>query len=90
MTALKHHTSKLQNFEDLASVNTFGFRGEALSSLTALGELVVTTATKEQAPRGTRLEYDSNGKLVSRNAVARSVCSDVIGVCMQGLFKYLF
>lgn len=54
-------------------MDTFGFRGEALSSLTALGELVVTTATKEQAPRGTRLEYDADGKLVSRSAVARSV-----------------
>ncbi|KAI7875778.1 DNA mismatch repair protein MutL [Lichtheimia hyalospora FSU 10163] len=75
--ALKHHTSKLQNFEDLARVNTFGFRGEALSSLTALGELVVTTATKDQAPRGTRLEYDADGKLVSRSAVARSMGTTV-------------
>ena len=40
--ALKHHTSKLFNFNDLNSVSSFGFRGEALNALCELsGKLIV-------------------------------------------------
>ncbi|KAG0163449.1 Mismatch repair endonuclease pms2, partial [Apophysomyces sp. BC1015] len=69
--ALKHYTSKLQTFEDLEKVTTFGFRGEALSSLCALTEVAIVTATSEQAPKGVRLEYDANGKLISQTPTAR-------------------
>jgi DNA mismatch repair protein PMS2 len=74
-TALKHHTSKLASFSDLTSVLTFGFRGEALSSLCALAESVtVTTATATQAPMGTILVFDKAGRLTSSNGkVARQV-----------------
>ncbi len=73
--ALKHHTSKLASFSDLTSVLTFGFRGEALSSLCALSESVtITTTTATQAPMGTILVFDKAGHLTSSNGkVARQV-----------------
>ncbi|XP_061083267.1 mismatch repair endonuclease PMS2 [Conger conger] len=62
---LKHYTSKLSSFSDLIHVETFGFRGEALSSLCALSDLSVVTC-HESAQVGTRLVFDHNGKLTQR------------------------
>ncbi|XP_063284941.1 mismatch repair endonuclease PMS2 [Pelobates fuscus] len=67
---LKHHTSKIQDFSDLVSVETFGFRGEALSSLCALSDLVICTCHKSAAV-GTRLVFDQNGKIVQKSPFPR-------------------
>jgi DNA mismatch repair ATPase MutL len=39
----------MSKFSDLAGLTSFGFRGEALSSLCALCDLSVVTRTREQA-----------------------------------------
>ncbi|KAM9920555.1 hypothetical protein OXX59_007135 [Metschnikowia pulcherrima] len=66
---LKHHTSKLTNYEDLASVATLGFRGEAMSSLCAVAKVKVNTCSASTFPRGTQLEYDSMGKISAKKSV---------------------
>ncbi|KAF7340690.1 Mismatch repair endonuclease PMS2 [Mycena sanguinolenta] len=68
--ALKNHTSKLSSFTDLTTVTTFGFRGEALSSLCALCESVVVS-TSTQPPMGVTLELESSGKIRNKGKVAR-------------------
>ncbi|RFU73573.1 dna mismatch repair [Trichoderma arundinaceum] len=68
--ALKHYTSKLSSYSDIASLQTFGFRGEALASLCALSILTVTTCLEEDVPKGSRLTFQQSGKLESTNVVA--------------------
>ena len=73
--ALGSHTSKLASYEGLLEVSSFGFRGEALSSLCQLADLTMTTATAAGAPKGTILNFDKQGRLLSSSGkIARSVC----------------
>ncbi|KAH6567060.1 hypothetical protein BASA50_001379 [Batrachochytrium salamandrivorans] len=70
--AKRHHTSKIAEFDDILSVSTFGFRGEALNSLCTIAKVVLTTSTRESAPVGYKMEYDSSGNVTQQTRVARA------------------
>jgi DNA mismatch repair protein PMS2 len=54
----------------LSSLQTFGFRGEALSSLCALSNFYITTARAIDAPKGTRLDFEVSGELKATSVIA--------------------
>jgi DNA mismatch repair protein PMS2 len=84
--ALKHHTSKLSSYEDLNTLHTFGFRGEALSSLCGLSTFHVVTARAVDGPKGTRLEFETSGKLKGTSVVASTKGTTVT---VEQIFKNL-
>ncbi|KAF1924910.1 DNA mismatch repair protein MutL [Didymella exigua CBS 183.55] len=76
--ALKHYTSKLSTYDDLSSLKTFGFRGEALSSLCALSKFHIVTARASDGPKGTRLDFEQSGKLKGTSVVAAKQGTTVV------------
>ncbi|KAF2789904.1 DNA mismatch repair protein MutL [Melanomma pulvis-pyrius CBS 109.77] len=84
--ALKHYTSKLSTYDDLTSLQTFGFRGEALSSLCALSKFHIITAQAADGAKGTKLEFEVSGKLKGTSVVAAKQGTTVV---VETLFNNL-
>ncbi len=59
----RHATSKIQQAEDLASIGTMGFRGEAIPSIASVSRMALTTlANGNETGEGTRIDIHA-GKI---------------------------
>ena len=59
----RHATSKIQVAEDLASIDTMGFRGEAIPSIASVSRMALTTlASGNETGEGTRIDIHA-GKI---------------------------
>src|SRR5947208_13157167 len=67
----RHATSKLSDVKDLLSIETLGFRGEALPSIASVSRLVLETRASEEQT-GTAVEI-AGGKLLRCDEIARPI-----------------
>lgn len=64
---LRHATSKIKNVDDLYEIYSLGFRGEAMSSISAVSKLEMITKAKDE-PIGTKISLEG-GKIVSKDPI---------------------
>lgn len=82
----RYHTSKIDNFNKLqSSLETYGFRGEALSCLCTISNVTIITKSSS-SPTGTKLTFKPNGTIAKKEPIARSNGTSVI---IRNLFHSL-
>jgi DNA mismatch repair protein MutL len=73
----KYATSKIEAFEDLEAIKTLGFRGEALSSISAVSQIEIRSETREEEI-GTVLKNDEAGNIkVDKGSFPKGTCVTV-------------
>lgn len=82
LSVIRHATSKIQTEEDLTKISTLGFRGEALSSISAVSKLEIFTKTKDEEI-GTRMSCE-NGEIID---IDDAGCPDGTTVVVRELFS---
>ncbi len=77
----RHATSKIEKAEDLYSINTFGFRGEALASIAACSDVTLKTrkATEET---GTEVHIAENNIISS----VQTACAQGCNIAVRNIF----
>lgn len=68
----RHATSKIQRAEDLASIDTMGFRGEAVPSIASVSRFTLTTRERESdSPEATQVVING-GRIVEVKAAGHA------------------
>ena len=81
LSVLRHATSKISKAEDLASIGTLGFRGEALAAIAAVCRLKIVSKTAD-SPMGTEMECEG-GEIVN---LMETGCAKGTSVVVRELF----
>lgn len=77
----RHATSKIQSIEDLYTIKTMGFRGEALASIASVAQVIMKTKRAEDEI-GTEIEIE-NSKPLRQEPCA---CENGTSIAMKNLF----
>lgn len=77
----RHATSKIEKAEDLYSINTFGFRGEALASIAACADVTLKTR-KANEETGTEVHIAENKILSS----GQTSCPQGCNIAVRNIF----
>ncbi len=76
LMSLEHHaTSKLSTIEDLETLQTFGFRGEALSSMCAISKMALATQTHD-SDHGIKLTLEG-AILIKQEIISQAPGTDI-------------
>ena len=77
LSVQKYATSKIEAFEDLEAIKTLGFRGEALSSISAVSQIEIRSETRDEEI-GTILRNDEAGNIkVDKGSFPKGTCITV-------------
>ncbi|MFX1443199.1 MAG: DNA mismatch repair endonuclease MutL [Promethearchaeota archaeon] len=71
----RHTSSKLRGIEDLDTLSTLGFRGEALASITAVSQVEIISRTETEG-NGVQLRIEG-GKLVEKKEISCPIGTNI-------------
>ncbi len=77
----RHATSKIRTSDDLTSIATLGFRGEALASVAAVSHVTLTTRTRDDVAG---IRVTNNGGVIEK--IEEASCAEGTTIIVRDLF----